>query len=474
MLEQQMWFRYEEALPIAWRQYLDEGKAVEADYERMKEIAGLPYGDPRKRKLAGVLLDLWEVLPLRKDFPYEEPDALEEILKLTGNGASGEAACAEADGKEQADRAGTCTKGRASAGDIDYDRVYGAWLGRAAGCLLGQPVEGWYQERLLGFLQECGNLPVRGYLSSAVSDEIRQKYEIVDEKEVYGGSRVNWINNVDCMPEDDDTNYTILALKLMEQKGFDFTPEDVGECWLNCLPILHVCTAERVAYINMVNSISPPESAKHRNAYREYIGAQIRGDFFGYVCPGDPRKAAQLAWRDASISHTKNGIYGEMFVAAMLARAAAETDLEKIIKAGLSQIPPKSRLAEAVGNVLSWKKQGTDAETVIRRIRERFDETFGYDWCHVISNAMIVCTGLLYGNGDFTATMDLCLRAAFDTDCNCATAGSVLGMVLGAERLPKEWIMPLQDKIRSGVDGMGLVPISSLARRTVEVYRKNR
>lgn len=134
---------------------------------------------------------------------------------------------------------------------------------------------------------------VKGYMSSDVSEEIRKKYGIVDEKEVYGGCMVNWVNNIKGMPEDDDTNYTILALKLMEQKGFDFTPDDVGECWLNCLPILHVCTAERVAYINMVNNLSPPASAGYRNAYREYIGAQIRGDFYGYVCPGDAPKAAR-------------------------------------------------------------------------------------------------------------------------------------------------------------------------------------
>lgn len=128
MLEQQMWFRYEEALPIAYKQCLHEGKAVEADCERMKEIAGMAYGDPEKKKRAAALLDRWESLPVRADFPYEEPDGLEEIERLTGAGGRND------------------TRGV----DIQYDKVYGAWLGRSAGCLLGQPVEGWYQDRLLG------------------------------------------------------------------------------------------------------------------------------------------------------------------------------------------------------------------------------------------------------------------------------------------------------------------------------------
>ena len=144
-----------------------------------------------------------------------------------------------------------------------------------------------------------------------------------------------------------------------------------------------------------------------------------------------------------------------MFVAAMLAEAAGTSRMEDIVRAGMGQIPQKSRLWAAAAQALDWWKNGTSAAAAVENVRKRFDETCGYDWCHVIPNAMIVCIGLLYGEGDFTKTVDLCLRAAFDTDCNCATAGSVVGMAMGIREADRGWIEPLKDKnpFRGGRDG---------------------
>jgi ADP-ribosylglycohydrolase len=353
-----------------------------------------------------------------------------------------------------------------------FDKVYGAWLGRCAGCLLGQPIEGWTRDRIAGLLKETDNYPFKYYISSAIPEELRKKYDVADIADVYGGNLRNWINNVKYMPEDDDTNYTVIGLKVLEKYGLDFTPDDVAESWLANLPILHVCTAERVAYKNLVNRIYPPESASHRNVFREWIGAQIRADFFGYITPGNPELGAEMAWRDASISHVKNGIYGEMFVAAMLSAAAVIDDVEKIIEYGLSQIPEKSRLTEAVKEVLTWKKEGLDWEQAIDRLHRKYNENSSHDWCHTISNAIIVCMGLIYGEKDYEKSIGIAVLCAFDTDCNGATVGSIIGMILGASSLPGKWIDPLNDQLKSGVDGFGLVKISDLAGRTVKIAQK--
>ncbi len=120
------------------------------------------------------------------------------------------------------------------------------------------------------------------------------------------------------MARDDDIDYTIIGLSYFERFGPGFATDDVAGAWLRGLPYHLVYTAERAAYRNLVDGLRPPRSATFRNPYREWIGAQIRADAFGYVSPGWPEKAAEFAYRDAAVSHIKNGTYGEMWVAAML------------------------------------------------------------------------------------------------------------------------------------------------------------
>lgn len=435
-------------------QATEEGKDVLAYEEIIRDIQALDPKNPAREEKAAEVLDQIARLPLIEGYAYDEPSDLPGIQ-----------AARPEEGKALKLNTAALTEERY------YDKVYGAWLGRAAGCLLGQPIEGWHRARIVGLLRETDNYPFQYYISSDIPEEIRQRYDVVDEARVYGGTVRNWINNVQYMPEDDDTNYTLIGLKILEQYGPGFTPEDVGESWLANLPFLHVCTAERVAYKNLVAGMLPPQSAVHRNVYREWIGAQIRADFFGYAAPGQVELAAEMAWRDASISHVKNGIYGEMFVAAMLAAAAVEDKVERVIEYGLSQIPVKSRLTERIRQVLAWHQKGIGWEAALDRIHALYDEKNPHHWCHTVPNAMIVCVALLFGEQNFEKTISMAVLGAFDTDCNGATAGSILGMLLGAKELPDKWIAPLNDQLKSGVDGFGLVKLSDMARRTVDITR---
>jgi hypothetical protein len=190
---------------------------------------------------------------------------------------------------------------------------------------------------------------------------------------------------------------------------------------------------------------------------------------FGYVAPGWPEKAAKLAFQDASISHVKNGIYGEMFVAAMLAAAYVSDDIVEIINVGLSEIPANCRLSEAIHDTLGWCQELNDWEAVWDKIKERYGH---YSGVHTINNAALVVLGLYFGNKNYEDGIVISVRGGWDTDCNGATVGSILGLKFGAAALPEKWIGVLNDRLRSSVREFNENRISELAERTVTIAKQ--
>ena len=219
--------------------------------------------------------------------------------------------------------------------------------------------------------------------------------------ELWGNYEGTTLGNIQRMVRDDDTDYTVIALRTLEKYGRDFKPQDIGSMWLLNLPYGSIFTAEAIAYRNMINEMDPPRTASFRNPYREYIGAQIRGDMWGYVNPGDPERAAEMAFRDASVSHTKNGIYGEMWAAACISAAFVLDDPREIILTGLNFIPAESRLTQAVLKPMQWVDEFGDWETVRDKIEEEYA---GMSSIHVINNTCLIVMGLLLGKGDLGET----------------------------------------------------------------------
>ena len=442
-----MWnMGFDDGLDVELLQAEDEGRAIPDALRAERDAIAALSDDAERSARAAALMDAVQRLPFRIDYPYEEPDELDEIKQLRPQ-------CAAA------------TRDAVP----DFDRIHGAWLGRAAGCLLGNPIEGWRRRRILGFLRDTDNLPIRRYLSSDVQADVRRRYEVKDAGRVYSSHSINWINNVPCMPEDDDTNYTALALVLLEDYGWAFTSTDVASCWMQHLPLLHTYTAERAALRSFAHGVLPPRSASFRNPYREWIGAAIRADFYGYIAPGNPELAAELAWRDARISHVKNGIYGAMWVAATLAAAAVAPDAKTALLMGLDQVPARCRLAEALRDVVAWHEAGLTADEALDRIHQRYSDTRSHPAAHTTPTELSATVAPRWGGGELGRTIGLAVQGALDTDCDGATAGSMIGMLRGAQALEPEWLHPLRGRIRTRVDAMGESFISDLAARTLAI-----
>jgi len=433
-------------LEIERKQCLEEGKdfsLVQAEYDELIKC-DLTVNENQLR--AEAFFDKTIDLPLVDGYAYYEPSSLDEIVAAR---------------PDQIDLPAMKLDK-----DVLLDKALGGWLGRSSGCLLGKPAEGRRSWDIEKYLKAQNRWPLDRYFSLTAPGNLAKELGFnVDFSGMFEEC-------IDGMPEDDDTNYTATGLAIIKQYGHNFTPENVMCFWLTNIPLLHVCTAERIAYKNFSHCIVPPDSAVYRNPNREWIGAQIRADFFGYVCPADPKCAAEYAWRDASISHVKNGIYGEMWVAAMLAAAYVCDDVQTVIRAGLSQIPSNCRLSAAIEHIIELWNAGTSYEDAVADIRTRWDETLGHDWCHTISNAEIVAIALLWGEKDFEKTICYSVIPGFDTDCNGATSGSVLGVMLGGAQLPAKWIAPLNDTLYTGVAGYNKISLTQMAQETVELMIK--
>ena len=432
------WELYSEDLMTEYVQCMEEGLDIEKYKSMFHSISKLDKGNV-KEKFADVIFEIVSSAMPRKDYIYNEPSKLEDIQKLS-----------------------KCDSYPENQAENIKNRVKGAWYGRICGCLLGKIAEGIRRDELVSFLKETQNYPMHRYvLSDDINEKIQAKYKFRFNKQ--------WCADIiDSAPADDDTNYTVLYQKVIEKHGKDFNSSDIATEWLEDQNRDAYFTAERVAFRNFINGYYPPNSALYKNPYREWIGAQIRADYFGYINPGNPKLAAEMAYRDASISHTKNGIYGEMFAAAMIARAAVSDDIVDIILCGISQIPTTSRLYEAISKMVEDYRNGVQKQEALKKIYAKYDDTSMYDWCHTISNACIVVYALLYGENDYGKSICLAVEAAFDTDCNGATVGSVLGMKNSIDSIGKEWTDVVKGKLHTNIFRCELLEIDTLVDKTIK------
>jgi ADP-ribosylglycohydrolase len=461
------WDNWNDYLKEGFKQAREEGReeAAIAKLEPQIETAlgEAKHGDDSR---AASLLEQLLAIPVSTHFPFNEPDDLESIKWL------------RADGVRHFNKSWS--------DDELLDKLHGAWLGRCSGCALGKPIE--------GFMGEHNGLKSwerqKKYLTAISPDEWPLKDYIPADSPAREEAGGIWCDasqreNISYMESDDDIRYTVLGQILLREKGRDFTSWDVARGWISRLPYAMVCTAETQAYHNLVqrynfhlngddgSSVDWNWVATHFNPYREWIGAQIRIDSYGYAAPGNPELAAEFAWRDARISHVKNGIYGAMLCAAMIAASFAIDEALEIVEAGLTEIPQTSRLYKEMRQTIEicakYNNDFAHFEDVIRDIYELLGH---YHPVHTNNNAALCVAGVLLAQGDFHKGITFAVMGGLDTDCNGATVGSIVGAMTGARNAPQHWTARLNDTLNSEIIGYHPIAISECARRALEIARK--
>jgi len=430
------WIQREDLVGHELRQAREEGKDVDAIEERWLASGGSPApargaspeeAPPELARLAGELLDELDALP--RPLAADEPEGLEEILAAAGPSHGG--------------------------GEVQHDRIRGAWLGRAAGCVLGKPVENLPREGIRAIAESTGNWPVAGWFTARGLDpEVGERYPW------NRASRpTSLAENIDGIPEDDDLNFTMLGVVLLERTGAAFAADDVAKAWLDYLPAGRIFTAERVALRNLLDGLLPPETATRWNPFREWIGARLRVDVYGWAAGGDPVRAARMAWVDARLSHTANGVYAAMFMAAAHAASLVESSPAACADVGATVVPRRSRLAEALRFARALEG-GWEAR--VDAIYERYGE---YHWVHAINNTALVAAAL-YAFDDFSSAICGVVEGGLDTDTNGAAVGSIFGALRPIE---ERWSAPLHGRFTSSLPGFDGITLDELAERTLAV-----
>jgi ADP-ribosylglycohydrolase len=435
------WIQPEDLVGHELRQAHEEGKDVDGIEARWFDAGGSPppprgaspdAAPPGLRSLALDLLD--ELAELPRPLADREPEGFDEILAAAEPVAAGAPVDVAA-------------------------RIEGAWLGRAAGCVLGKPVEGLPREAIRELAQAAGNWPVATWFTArGVPAELLER-----RPWNRASGPTSLAENIDGAPEDDDLNFTMLGLALLERCGTEFTSLDVAKLWLDYLPPGRIFTAERVAMRNLLEAHLPPETATRRNPFREWIGARLRVDAYGWAAGGDPLRAARMAWEDARVSHSGNGVYAAMWMAAVHAASLTESSSAAAADAGLSVVPGYSRLAEAILEARELALQ-LEWEQVVDELNDRHGDLH---WVHAINNTALVAAALYAFDGDFTGAVGAVVQAGWDTDTNGAAVGSVLGAIAGPAGIDQRWTAPLRNRIASSLPGFDASTIDGLARRTL-------
>ena len=415
--------------PEAWRLEIN---AASDSYDALHELA-----------------ERLKCLPLREDWPYREP------LDWAGIAAESEY-LRPADKWVQPDLEQAARNAEA------------AFLGSVCGCMLGKPIEvDPSLAELKSAGESVGEWPIRDYVSRAFVAALGRRHPSAGQ---------TLREKIACVAADDDIHYTLLGMLLLEQRGLGFGAPDVGDLWSLHIPPGWTWGAERTALIATAaashhllsrDAQAGEYDASLLNPGDEMCGAMIRADAYGYACPGNPDLAARLAWKDASFTHVRTGVYAAMFIAATIALShtadatlAGNERLEIIREAG-KRLPVNSRFAVILRDSLEQVAAAGDWMEGYHAIHGRYRQ---YSHCQVYQEV-----GTLINTLKFARSVDhgFCIQVCQgnDTDSFGATAGSILGCFFGPGHLDERWLRPLGNTVLHALADLHEYDLAALTQR---------
>ena len=289
-----------------------------------------------------------------------------------------------------------------------YDKVLGGWYGKFIAGTIGGPVEGVKDTLALTYYQE---LP-------------------------------------DVSAPNDDADFQVVWLHALEEHGAWLSGQDLAHEWLD--HIWYPFCEYGYGMKNFARAIYPPTSGWFNNEYfKECMGCPIRSEIWAFVAPGAPALAREYAWYDATLDHADASVEAEQFFATIEALAFFENDMDTLLAAGMSFLPEESRLRRCLEDTYEWHERDGDWKSVRMKILSKYASP---DFTNAVQNIGFTLLALLEGKDDFEKVMLTAANCGYDTDCTCATAGAIIGIIHGAQAIPAKWKDPLQDRFSLGID----------------------
>lgn len=297
------------------------------------------------------------------------------------------------------------------------DKIKGGWAGQVIGCTYGGPTEFRYNGRI-------------------IDDEVKLRWDNKLIKEYYE----KWQGLYD------DIYMDLTFVQVFEDKGLDAPIENFANAFAHAgYPLWH---ANQSARYNIMNGIMPPASGHwHNNPHADDIDFQIEADYAGLMSPGMPKAALHYADAIGHMMCYGDGWYGGVYVSTMYALAFVSDNIRQVVTEALKAIPRKSAFYQCMADVIRWHDENpNDWKATWQLIQNKWGTAEGCPeglHTHLNIDAKInsayVIMGLLYGNGDYTRTIEVSTRCGQDSDCNPSTAAGILGTLIGYENISLPW-----------------------------------
>lgn len=306
------------------------------------------------------------------------------------------------------------------------NKIKGGWAGQVLGCTYGGPTEFRFNGTMI------------------------QQYQPIPWNE---GVVKWWYDNSPGLY--DDVYMDLTFVQVFDRYGLDAPADSFAMAFATAEYMLW--HANQAARYNILQGIMPPASGHWKNnPHADDIDYQIEADFAGIMSPGMVNTASEISDKIGHIMNYGDGWYGGVYVGAMYSLAFVSSDIEFIVKEGLKSIPAESEFYQCINTVIeAWEENPYDWTYAWWKVERDWSQDMGCPDGALSPfnidakvNAAYIVIGLLYGNGDFSETIDISTRCGQDSDCNPASAGGILGTAIGYDSIPVFWkkeLLPVED-----------------------------